>query len=326
MERISALNKQQAIRELQSYKEYKNQSQKDIGKLFDGVQDVRSKLFQLEQQKMIPLQEETIIIDHQSYTIDALRTMIAYYNEHVIRPSLIPPLNDDMMKEIMLNASTATIKNLCLTNKAAKKYCYSNAFWLEKFRHDMLPLPIIPNENKKIAGKNNIPKNMKLDPQIPHDWIEALHRMTVMQDAATRLVNYIVSIAGPENRIFNEFSLEDARRNLWLLPTNIYKLMKHDCYYTMHFHISTPTDITMEIVGQECDEEGNDDSDEEDNISEVYKSKITRQQFIHFLTLLFYYNDDEENEFFGDDEGNYININNLISNKRPVKDIIYEYI
>lgn len=59
-------------------------------------------------------------------------------------------LNDDIIYEILLNASIDDMKPLCLSNQSLYNICQSNDFWQKKLTYDSLPqlykLPTTMNE------------------------------------------------------------------------------------------------------------------------------------------------------------------------------------
>lgn len=73
-------------------------------------------------------------------------------------------LPDDTMHEIMLNAPAEFIQSICISNKYYNNYC-NDAFWIQKFNHDNLPIikePIMTLKkwvtlyNKSIKVQNNV--------------------------------------------------------------------------------------------------------------------------------------------------------------------------
>ena len=273
--------------------------------------------------------DEILTIDGKNYTLQELRTMIEYYHDNVIKTTLIPQLNADMIKEIMLNATSTSIKTLCLTNTTAKQYCYNKDFWYEKFAHDNLPLPIISSENKKIAGKKNIPKNMKHDSKTPADWIKAYQRMKLSNHGATRFINYIVSIAGPDNHVFDTFSYGDGRIDMLWLPTTmvneIFKYMEENParYLNLSFNITSPTDLSLQLIDPNGESGSESESEDVEDFSII--EKISQTDMIKYLTLWFYYDDENGYDSFstlGDDDDNLIRIDDLCKSNTDVKDLI----
>lgn len=51
MERIDKLNRNQVLKELQSFKKYNSSTQKQIGEQFDGIASLRKELYRLEKRK-----------------------------------------------------------------------------------------------------------------------------------------------------------------------------------------------------------------------------------------------------------------------------------
>ncbi len=51
----------------------------------------------------------------------------------------LPELNDDIIYEIMLNASIDVMKPLCLSNQSLHNICQSNDFWQKKLMYNSLP-------------------------------------------------------------------------------------------------------------------------------------------------------------------------------------------
>src|SRR5436305_1449728 len=85
-----------------------------------------------------------MILNGVSYSEEELTKMVEYYHNHVTFKQ--PWLNNDMIGEIMLRSTSKTIKNLCLINKSAYKYC--QCFWDEYFKQHsfqiLIPRKVIP--------------------------------------------------------------------------------------------------------------------------------------------------------------------------------------
>lgn len=43
--------------------------------------------------------------------------------------------------QFLINVDIGTLENYCLTSRAHYNTCKNQAFWIEKFKHDLLPLP-----------------------------------------------------------------------------------------------------------------------------------------------------------------------------------------
>lgn len=57
-------------------------------------------------------------------------------------------LNDDILYSIMINSSIDVLKNMCMTNQQAMKYCRSKTFWNDKLINNQIP--VIPIDDKYI--------------------------------------------------------------------------------------------------------------------------------------------------------------------------------
>lgn len=205
--------------------------------------------------------------------------MVNYYTEHVTNVAKIPSLNDDVIKEIMLNASMPTIKNLCLTNKAANQYCSSHRFWQEKFKHDHLPPLVVIKKHKDDKGiKLEIPSRMKRLPKTVKKWMEVYDKMLWCHQLASKLIDHIIA-----TNIFNEFTANvDERRLLWL-PISMVDYIKNDDQHVINIYFNIGKIFSLQMIVQ--DEESEDD----ENQGTDQTIEMSRQEITAYLTWLFYY-------------------------------------
>jgi hypothetical protein len=47
----------------------------------------------------------------------------------------------DLYHNVLLTSDIDTLQQLCVVNNAVNSYCHDKFFWVEKFKHDNLPLP-----------------------------------------------------------------------------------------------------------------------------------------------------------------------------------------
>lgn len=109
MNRINKLNRFKLVQELQSYEQYKYQTQKTINQQYPNIADLRKELFKLT----------TVVTD----------------------------LPIDVLKEIMLNSDIKTIQQYCQTDKQANRLCYDLSFWNEKLIKEN-NIPILFNKDR----------------------------------------------------------------------------------------------------------------------------------------------------------------------------------
>ena len=289
MERLNKLPRNQVLKELQSYKKYQNNTQKEIGTQFGSIDALRSELQRLEAKsskikssKRESKIEELIYLEGKAYTKEELIKMVNYYHEHVILPSMIPELNNDIIKEIMFNANAQTLKSLCLTNKAANQYCNDNNFWKDKFQHDHLPNLVIIKKHQAKGHKLEIPSTMKRLPKNIKQWLNAYVLMFSSNQIAIKLVNNIIS-----TNIFNYFQVNvDIQLALWLPKVMIDYIVNDDQHeIDLYFEIKN-NKFYLELITQ---------MEEEDENTTALKIEVSRQEFINYLTMLLYYQGNDEN-------------------------------
>jgi len=294
MDRVSGLNANQIAKELQGYKRYSGKTQKEIKEKVGSVNDLRDELRRLEKKhiksnkevkykkvenakdKLEPVnmnESKIIYLEGVSYTEEDLIKMVKYYHDHVIKPSHIPELNQDMYKEILLNATVKTIKNLCLTNKNYNQLCNTVSFWNEKFTHDHLPhlIHIIKHKNDK-GHSLNIPTQYRKLPKNINEWLVSYDKMLKYNDLAKQLLKNIQN-----SNTFKELtSSVDSHDMLWL-PEQMINIIKNEQHYKINIYFTTKNNkFYLELLY--AMEEGDD-----------IIIEISKDEFINYLTLLFYY-------------------------------------
>lgn len=212
------------------------------------------------------------------YTEDELIKMVNYYHRHVTNIVKIPQLNNDMMKEILLHSTSKIIKNLCLTNKVFKEFCNDKTFWYDKFDHDQLPQLVIIKKHEHMGHKLTIPKEMKQLPKNINQWIMAYDKMTQCHNIAIKLIDNII-----KEKIFTEFNAasSDVHMSLWLPKSMIDYVMNDDRHEILLYFEITDNNFYLELITSE----ETSDSDED---SSRLKLKVSKKDFIMYLTLLFY--------------------------------------
>lgn len=303
---MEGLSRSQVLKALQAHKKYQHKTQKEISKKFQSIDDLRTELYRLENKKKSVNKNELIYLEGTGYTKEELIKMVNYYHQHVTIPSQIPELNNDMMKEIMLNASSNTIKNLCLTNKVTNQICNDKIFWHDKFEHDQLPHLVIIKKHQDAKGNSlQIPSNMKRLPTNVNKWLNAYDKMKRCNEMAIDFVDYIL-----KNKKFTSFTaIVFIHFSLWL-PKNMIDFIVNDSQHEINLYFEVKNNkFNMELIKQI----------EEDEIDEEYrvKMKLSQKEFIYYLTLLFYYEGDDEEFGIEEDEGDeiYYNFTDLKNKK-----------
>lgn len=174
MDRISTLNANQLSKELQSYKRYKSNTQKEIKEKVGNTAALRDELHKLENKsvKNKELKKDIKIynIGGDDYTEEDLIAMITFYKKN--NPSKILPVDvlrinetlpNDAVKLILYESDINTIVQYCTTEKY-NLICNSNDFWNHIFKRD----------NIKILSN---PENYK-------DWIEMYKNVLAAQKEA----------------------------------------------------------------------------------------------------------------------------------------------
>ncbi len=304
MDRISELNASQVAKELQGYKRYSRKTQKEIKDKVGGVDSLRDELRRLEK-KTRKIKENIIYLEGIAYTEEELIKMVKYHKENYTKPS--PHLNNDMYKEIMLNASPNTIKNLCLTNKTTNDICNSIEFWYDKFTFDNLPHPVLIKKHQ--GHKLVIPPKMKKLPKTTDEWINAYKKMLESYRLAVKLENNIV-----DTNQFKDFTVNVRSQDMLWLPQNMVDKIKEVDSHEINIYFSIKdNNYFLELIIQQ----------EEDEELDYIRIQLTRKEFINYLTLLFYYHIDEEdfllnNEPDEEDEDVFMK-NDLMNNKKMKK-------
>ena len=112
------------INQLQSFNSYKDMNEREIRKSIGA-------LYGIPRARNVELEIE----------LDQLN-----------KPSISIGLNNDTLREILLRTDVDTLKQYCLTNKAAVQLCHDQYFWNEKLILEGLP-PILLNNDLKIKER-----------------------------------------------------------------------------------------------------------------------------------------------------------------------------
>lgn len=331
MERIQHLPKNELIKELKSFKKYETKTNAQIKTKLgdDKVKTLRDELMRLEVQRQNkktqlsenePMKTKLIYLEGNGYTKEELIKMVRYYHNHVIESSnehttfkestkspSIPELNNDVIKEIMLNATSNTIKNMCLTNKSAIQLCNNRQFWHDKFNHDSLPQLIVVKKHydKKLV----IQSEMKKIPQNAKQWILSYDKMLKSYHLADKLVTNIINT----KRFTNFMTTENAKNMLWL-PKSMLNVLKNEPRKIYLYFAFKKKKYYLSLSARHIQEQYDSESENDDVGDKIYVSK---KEFIHYLTLLMYYIN--HNIDFIDTETAFFNLKDLKNSTKKIK-------
>jgi len=215
------------------------------------------------------------------------------------------------MKEILLQSNSKTIKNLCLTNKVFKEFCNDKVFWHDKFEIDQLPQLVIVKTHQHKGHKLQIPMTMKQLPKNINKWIATYDKMLNCRHIAIKFVNNII-----ETKTFTNFStVVDVHMALWLPKSmNDYVMNDEQLEILLYFEY---TDYKFYIELIKSEEESSDE--ESFRKPSSLKIELSKDEFIMYLTLLFYYEGDDEEFMLEDQEGRYLHMKDLYQSKRIKK-------
>lgn len=258
---------------------------------------------------------EIFSVGGKNYTEDELLLMINHYNN---THATVPILNEDTLKEIMYNSDSNTLKQYCLTNKAADKLCANNNFWKTLFYKQNLPfLYEISNENLKMINKKI---HIETEPESMNEWIKLYGDTIYYMNIATKLVNNII-----KTNTFTQFSAPYTSLDslLWL-PNEWFKtyteLLKTKLFFEQ--------DITYS-VNPGFDKEFRiilfflfDDYDIEEKLESIYNLEneinLSKIEFITYIAKLIYnhHNYSKDQLFLiedtdGGEMENFITLNDL---------------
>lgn len=121
------LPRNQVLKELQTYKKYQGNTQKQISSQFTDIADLRSELYKLEKESSGKVSEK--------------KSKKELDEKIEINETILP---NDVLKETLLHSDLKTILNLCSSSKHHRQLC-NQEFWINKLKHDKLP--IIENIN-----------------------------------------------------------------------------------------------------------------------------------------------------------------------------------
>ncbi len=141
MDRLNSLPRNQVLKELQTYKKYQGNTQKDISSQFNAIADLRSELYKLEKKskkntKTDKNEKSKKVKNNQPQKDENL-------NENIF-PESGSFMPNDILKETLLHSDLKTILNMCSASKHNQQLC-NQEFWMNKLKHDKLP--IIENDN-----------------------------------------------------------------------------------------------------------------------------------------------------------------------------------
>ena len=230
------MSRSQVLKALQSHKKYKHKTQKEICSQFNTLELLRNELHRIENKK--------INLGGNRYTKTELITMVQFYRIHHL-----PPLNNDMIREIMLNASSDTIQNMRLMNKATYKMC-DKSFWVDKFQHDCLP------------------------------WIDSpcfleYDKMLWSCQTAIKLLNNI--------QCFTPFTTNMSCHDFLWLPKPMVDYVTNDPDHEIGLYFNVES---LELITQ--DDDYDSEKSETVNETNLIV-KVTEQEWIRYLTLLLYH-------------------------------------
>ncbi len=304
MDRISGLNANQVAKELQGYKRYKNKTQKEIKDKVGGVSSLRDELKRLETKKISPKVADELkiletkkkspkvvdevkrldneskakyIIKNKEYTEDQLYEMIQFYESHHIR------LNKDTWSNVLLQADAETLKTSCIINKDTVDICKDLQFWKLKYEQENLPF-IITTDN----------------------YIDDYDKIKKIKFNLVKLYNNVVN--SKKYDIFSITDDVDINEMTWLPEKMIKSIKTHpddvDEGINIEFDFKKLTLILYYIATDE------DEEDLKDKLK--VKIKLTKDEFINYLTKLYFYH---ENAAITDGDDTYIGYDTLMNDK-----------
>ncbi len=130
MDRLNTLPRNQVLKELQTYKKYQANTQKEISSQFSTIADLRTELYKLEKKSK---KDKSI---KKSKTVNQSKNVESVIQNIAGSESLIP---NDILKETLLHSDLKTIINVCSASKNNLLMC-NEQFWRTKFNHDQLPI------------------------------------------------------------------------------------------------------------------------------------------------------------------------------------------
>lgn len=255
--------------------------------------------------------KKKIVIEGKDYTEDELIKMIQYYNQHIVIPSKVPPLIDDIWNEILLRCSTASIKNMCLTNQRLNRICQTVNFWKQKFERDVLPqLVIVKSSERKLREipkgsskeefiDKKIPPKMRELPKSINEWILSWVTMKQCYNIAIKLINNIF-----ETNTFKSFTMcsEDMglleKEMLWLpsiILNHVKKIRRENIQVSLNYKVMKGK-YQLEIDVEHYDEDSVSQEESEEKSEEKNDNlelNLSKDDFVYYLCLLLYYHGDE---------------------------------
>ena len=223
-------------------------------------------------------------INQEYYTEEELIKMIHYYKINVLEPSKIPPLNNDVMREIMLRMTSNSIKNMALVNKVTNHIALT--FWKDKLKFDNLPqlLTTIPTT----IGKH----------------LEYYKDILFYNCSVIKLLNNIIL-----TKTFTKFSTDFKGNSLLKFPTSITKHLDLNERAFILFEITIDKDVQYYL-------QLNTFVDQfilKENIFDPIE--FTRKEFILYLTTILYSNKDDHHFSLSSTGDKYILIKDFKSNR-----------
>jgi hypothetical protein len=244
---------------------------------------------------------------------------------YILRPELkkicnTPKINltFDNLQNIMLQADIQTLHHICLTNKHALQLCQSGNFWHLKFQNDNLPLLYeVPKENLLLTDKNfvdDVTTYIKHEPTTFTAWGKLYLDTQFYINRATEFVNYAVT-----HIEYNEFWAPEVGFSYYQwLPVSWFQMV-HDLdeqdipnvpEIVMHVNYNY---YIVELLFLNLDDKY--------DIPESQQLQLSKEDFVVFLTKLFYYQSDiyEQDDLFivnmSEDDPIMITIEDIKSNK-----------
>ncbi len=120
MERVSKLNASQVLRELQTYNQYCNKTQKQIKELVGN--------------KVATLRNELLMLENDKIKVEIKNVKVKEI--------------DDMLYNIYLQLDFDTLINACYNNKSSMNICLLKLFWVNYFANNNLSF----DKNKKYSS------------------------------------------------------------------------------------------------------------------------------------------------------------------------------